>query len=124
MSGDQVSCATKKQVGSAGGIALSDVPLQVGSDFEGVPSTGIAGSLTIVAFEGHAAVPFSSQLPTQSVLIVAFTHLSLLDVVDTFCPSAVTAGIPTDVTGTLRVRSLEDIDVHVVPQDTTIGSVI
>ncbi len=106
----------------AKGIALTDVSLQVGSDFEGVPSIGIAGGLTIGAFQGKAAVSFNSELPSQSVLIVAFNHLSLLDVVDTFCPPTVAAGIPADVAGTLSGISLEDVDLYVVPQDTTIGA--
>ena len=106
----------------AKGIALSDVSLQIGSDFEGVPSIGIAGGLTVGAFQGSAAVSFNSQLPSQSVLIVAFNHLSLLDVVDTFCPPGVTAGIPADVSGTLAGISLEDVDLYVVPQDTMIGA--
>jgi hypothetical protein len=105
----------------AKGIALTDVSLEIGSDFEGVPSIGIAGGLAIGAFSGHAAVSFNSELPTQSVLIVAFNHLSLLDVVETFCPASVTAGIPKEVSGTLAGVSLEDVDLYVVPQDTSIG---
>ena len=104
------------------GIALKNVSLKIGSDFEGVPSIGIAGGLVIGAFEGSAAVSFNSELPSQSVLIVAFNHLSLLDVVDTFCPPEVTAGIPADVNGTLAGISLDDVDLYVVPQDTTIGA--
>ncbi len=106
----------------AAGIALRDVSLQIGSDFEGIPSIGIAGGLTIGAFTGNAAVSFNSQLPSQSVLIVAFNHLSLMDVVATFCPPAATADIPADVTGTLAGISLQDVDLYVVPQDTSIGA--
>ncbi|WP_347354840.1 hypothetical protein [Intrasporangium sp.] len=106
----------------AKGIALSDVSLQIGSDFEGIPSIGIAGGLTIGAFQGSAAVSFNSQLPTQSVLIVAFNHLSLMDLVDTFTPPEVRAAIPADISGTLTGISLEDVDLYVVPQDTTIGA--
>lgn len=106
----------------AKGIALRDVSLKIGSDFEGVPSIGIAGGLSIGAFEGTAAVSFNSALPSQSVLIVAFNHLALLDVVDTFCPPTVAASIPADVSATLAGISLEDVDLYVVPQDTTIGA--
>lgn len=106
----------------AKGIALTDVSLQVGSDFEGVPSIGIAGGLTVGAFHGTAAVSFNSQNPAQSVLIVAFNHLSLMDVVGTFCPPQVTADIPADVQGTLAGISLEDVDLYVVPEDTSIGA--
>ncbi|TWP37119.1 hypothetical protein [Leekyejoonella antrihumi] len=106
----------------AKGIALTDVSLQIGSDFEGVPSIGIAAGLTVGAFQGNAAVSFNSQNPAQSVLIVAFNHLSLMDVVETFCPTEVTADIPSDVQGTLAGVSLENVDLYVVPQDTSIGA--
>jgi hypothetical protein len=107
----------------AKGIALSDVSLEIGSDFEGVPSIGITGGLRIGGFAGKAAVSFNSEFPTQSVLIVAFNHLSLLDVVGTFCPPAVTAGIPADVGRTLAGMSLDDVELSVVPQDTSIGKI-
>ncbi|MBO1756636.1 hypothetical protein [Allobranchiibius sp. CTAmp26] len=106
----------------AKGIALTDVSLQIGSDFEGVPSIGIAGGLTIGAFQGKAAVSFNSANPAQSVLIVAFNHLSLMDVVDTFCPPEVTTDIPTDVQGTLAGISLENVNLYDVPEDTSIGA--
>ena len=78
----------------AKGVALTDVSLEIGSDFEGVPSIGITGGLQIGAFAGKAAVSFNSELPTQSVLIVAFNHLSLMDVVGTFCPPSVSGRDP------------------------------
>ena len=66
---------------------------------------------------------FNSEFPTQSVLIVAFNHLSLMDVVGTFCPPSVTAGIPSDVGRTLAGISLDDVELYVVPQDTSIGKI-
>ncbi|HEY7815843.1 MAG TPA: hypothetical protein VIC62_21540, partial [Nakamurella sp.] len=107
----------------ARGVALTDVSLEIGSDFEGVPSIGISGGLQIGAFAGKAAVSFNSQLPSQSVLIAAFNHLSLMDVVGTFCPPSVSAGIPADVRGTLAGISLDDVELYVVPQDTSIGAI-
>jgi hypothetical protein len=105
------------------GVALTNVSLEIGSDFEGVPSIGITGGLRIGAFDGKAAVSFNSEFPTQSVLIVAFNHLSLMDVIGTFCPPSVTAGIPVDVGRTLAGISLDDVELYVVPQDTSIGKI-
>ncbi len=105
------------------GVALTNVSLEIGSDFEGVPSVGITGGLQIGAFDGRAAVSFNSEFPTQSVLIVAFNHLSLMDVIGTFCPPSVTAGIPSDVGRTLAGISLDDVELYVVPQDTSIGKI-
>lgn len=92
---------TWKDPFGAKGVALTNVSLEVGSDFEGVPSIGITGGLQIGAFAGKAAVSFNSEFPTQSVLIVAFNHLSLMDVIGTLCPPSVAAGIPADVGRTL-----------------------
>ena len=114
---------TWNQPFGANGVALTNVSLEVGSDFEGVPSIGITGGLQIGAFAGTAAVSFNSEFPTQSVLIVAFNHLSLMDVVGTFCPPSVTAGIPANIGRTLAEISLDDVDLYVVPQDTSIGKV-
>ncbi len=105
------------------GIALKNVSLEIGSDFEGVPSIGITGGLQIGSFDGRAAVSFNSEFPTQSVLIVAFNHLSLMDVLGTFCPPSVTAGIPSDVGRTLAGISMDDVELYVVPQDTSIGKI-
>ena len=107
----------------AKGVALSNVSLEIGSDFEGVPSIGITGGLQIGAFAGKAAVSFNSEFPTQSVLITAFNHLSLMDVIGTFCPPSVTAGIPSGVGSTLAGISLDDVELYVVPQDTAIGKI-
>jgi len=114
---------TWKNPFGAKGVALTDVSLEIGSDFEGVPSIGITGGLQVGAFAGKAAVSFNSEFPTQSVLIVAFNHLSLMDVVGTFCPPSVTAGIPSDIGRTLAGISLDDVELSVVPQDTSIGKV-
>ena len=114
---------TWKDPFGAKGVALTNVSLEVGSDFEGVPSIGITGGLQIGAFAGKAAVSFNSEFPTQSVLIVAFNHLSLMDVIGTFCPLSVTAGIPADVGRTLAGISLDDVELYVVPQDTSIGKI-
>jgi hypothetical protein len=107
----------------AKGVALTDVSLEVGSDFEGVPSIGITGGLQIGAFAGKAGVLFNSEFPTQSVLIVAFNHLSLMDVVGTFCPPSVGTAVPADIGRTLAGISLDDVELYVVPQDTSIGKI-
>ena len=44
----------------AKGVALSNVSLEIGSDFEGVPSIGITGGLQIGAFAGKAGVSRST----------------------------------------------------------------
>lgn len=114
---------TWKEPFGAKGVALSNVSLEIGSDFEGVPSIGITGGLQVGAFTGTAGVSFNSEIPSQSVLIVAFNHLSLMDVVGTFCPPSVSAGIPADVSRTLAGISLDDVELYVVPQNTSIGAI-
>ena len=107
----------------AKGVAVSNAALKVGSDFEGVPSVGITGGLKVGTFEGHAAVAFNSEMPTQSALEVAFNELDLMDVVRTFCAPEVAGSIPADVVHTLAGIGLEGVKLSIVPQDTTIGQI-
>jgi hypothetical protein len=104
-------------------VALSNAALEVGSDFEGIPSVGITGGLKVGSFEGHAAVAFNSKVPTQSALEVDFNQLGLMDVVRTFCADEVAASIPADVTHTLAGIGLEGVKLSIVPQDTMIGQI-
>jgi hypothetical protein len=107
----------------AKGVAVSNAALQVGSSFEGIPSVGITGGLKIGTFEGHAAVAFNSEMPTQSALEVDFNELGLMDIVRTFSAPEVAASIPADLTHTLAGIGLEAVKLSIVPQDTMIGQI-
>jgi hypothetical protein len=106
------------------GLALSDLALEIGSSFEGIPEIGITGGLELGAFAGKLAVDFNTEVPSQSVLVVAFNHLSLMDVVATFCPPQVRLAIPADAGETLTGIALDDVDLYIVPQNTTIGTIV
>jgi hypothetical protein len=106
------------------GLALSDLALEIGSSFEGIPEIGMTGGLQLGTFAGKLAVDFNTEVPSQSVLIVAFNHLSLMDVVAAFCPPEVRLAIPADASNTLTGIALDDVDLYVVPQNTTIGTIV
>ncbi|HLJ89313.1 MAG TPA: hypothetical protein VKZ53_21020 [Candidatus Angelobacter sp.] len=66
------------------GITLSNLALVVGIDWEGIPSLGIAATLTVSHFQSSLAVFFDSTDPAKSMLAGSVSSLSMKDVVDTF----------------------------------------
>lgn len=66
------------------GISVSDAGIMVGVNWQGVPSVGFAGTLTVTGFQGSLACILNSQNPANSVLAGGLSNLSLGDVVHTF----------------------------------------
>lgn len=75
------------------GITLSNLALVVGIDWEGIPSLGIAATLTAARFQSSLAIFFDSADPTRSMLAGALSNLSLRDVLDTFAGRVVPSQI-------------------------------
>jgi hypothetical protein len=80
------------------GLTLSNVVLAIGIDWEGIPSLGIAATLTAARFQSSLAIFFDSTEPSRSMLAGALSDLSLRDVVDTFAGHVVPSQID-DVLG-------------------------
>ncbi|KQO12473.1 hypothetical protein [Sphingomonas sp. Leaf242] len=66
------------------GITLANLALVIGCDWEGIPSFGIAGAMTVGGFNSSLAVFFNSEDPAQSLLAGSVSDLTLADVADTF----------------------------------------
>lgn len=66
------------------GITLSDLALVIGADWEGVPSLGIAATITDASFQSSLAIFFNSANPSESLLAGSISNLSLKNVADTF----------------------------------------
>lgn len=66
------------------GISVSDAGLMVGMNWEGIPSVGFAGALTVTGFQGSLACIVNSENPVNSVLAGSLSDLSLGDIVNTF----------------------------------------
>ena len=98
---------------SFAGISLSNLALVIGVSWEGIPSLGIAATLTVASFQSSLAVFFDSTDPSKSMLAGALSDLSLKDVVDTF-----TAGqLPSEIDDVLPRVALVGTRAFTVPAD-------
>lgn len=89
------------------GITLSNLGLAVGLSWEGLPSLGIAATLTLASFNSALAVLFDSAEPTKSMLAGAISDLTLNDVVTTFTQTATPAQL-ADVLKQVRLTATSD----------------
>ena len=64
------------------GLTLSNVALVIGCNWEGIPSLGVACSLTVKEFSSALALFFDSTDPSRSMLAGAVSDLKLKDVVE------------------------------------------
>ena len=72
---------------------LSNLALEIGVNFEGIPSLGVAGTIDISTFESSIAVFFDSTNPAKSLVAGAVSDLHLGDVLDAFTGNV----IPSDI---------------------------
>lgn len=105
----------------AKGVSISDVALEIESSYEGVPGVGIAGKLGIGDFHGEMALKFDAEVPSKSVVVLRFNALKLGDLLAQLCHEVFGDVIPEDLVRTVFDISFEDVEIYVVPQDTTIG---
>jgi hypothetical protein len=71
---------------SFGSFSLADLAMEIGCDWEGIPSVGIAGTIATTRFEASVAVFFDSADPAKSLVAGSVSSLTLADVLDTFVP--------------------------------------
>lgn len=90
------------------GLSVGDAGLMVGLNWEGIPSVGFAGTLTVTDFQGSLACIVNSENPVNSVLAGGLSNLSLGDVVKTFVGLV---GEP-DPTAAEVIRVLKEVSVE------------
>ena len=76
-----------------GPFQLSQLALEVGTDWAGVPSLGIAATIDVKRFESSVAVFFDSTDPTRSLVAGSLGDLTMKDVVDTLVGGAPASSI-------------------------------
>lgn len=81
---------------------LSNLALVIGTNWEGIPSLGVACTLTISDFQSSLAVFFDSADPSRSMLAGSVSDLNMLDVVK----SLAGAPIPDELKDFLPIVSL------------------
>jgi hypothetical protein len=76
-----------------GPFQLSQLALEVGVDWAGIPSLGIAATIDVKQFESSVAVFFDSTDPTRSLVAGSLGDLTMKDVVTTLVGGAPTSSI-------------------------------
>jgi hypothetical protein len=123
------------------GVTLSNLALEVGIDFEGLPSVGVAATVGVGNFESSIAVFFDANNPAQSMFAGSVSNLSLKDVADslagvvgTSIPAAIDAAlarvavsgtqtfsVPSSVSTALNARSAAPVATAFAAQGVTIS---
>lgn len=70
-------------------LSLSNLALVIGINPEGIPSLGVAGTVTFDTFQLSLAMFFDSSNPAQSMLAGAVSNLKLADIVKNFARTSV-----------------------------------
>lgn len=101
-------------------VAIANVALELGVSLPSpLPSIGLAGTLQVGDFAGVVAVKFAGD---RSMLAIAFNQLYLMDVIRTFCGASIARAIPAALAQTVLDLGFEDVNIYIVPQPTTIGT--
>lgn len=72
---------------------LSHLAIEIGIDWEGIPSLGVAGTIDVATFESSIAVFFDSSDPAKSMVAGALMNLSMKDILDALTGNTVPSEI-------------------------------
>lgn len=76
---------------------LGNLALVIGTNWEGIPSLGVAGTIAVDRFQSSVAVFFDSAEPAKSMVAGSLSDLSLKDILDTLTGNV----IPSEIDGFL-----------------------
>lgn len=94
---------------------LSNLALEIGVNWAGVPSLGIAATIDVKAFESSVAVFFDSTDPAKSLVAGSVSNLSLKDVANTLIGGIV----PSSVDDALATVNVKGTHTFKIPGDLT-----
>ncbi|GJD65844.1 hypothetical protein [Methylobacterium frigidaeris] len=94
-----------------GDLKLSNLALVIGTDWEGLPSLGLAATLDIEGLDSSVAVFFDSTDPSRSLLAGSVSDITLKGVIDKFAGAV----LPSTVDDVLDQIALEGTDPFRVP---------
>jgi len=89
-----------------GSLELSDLAVEIGVDWAGVPSLGFAATINTRRFSSSVAIFLDSTAPSHSLLAGSVSDLNLLDVVETLSGNVKASGIE-DVLKTVSLRGTQ-----------------
>jgi hypothetical protein len=87
-------------------VKLSDLILEIGIDFEGVPTIGFGGQIDENQFESSVMMLLDSINPAQSMLIASIGDINLGTFLQTLCNVANVKGVPASVMQALNATGL------------------
>lgn len=76
-----------------GPFSVSNLAVEIGVDWAGLPSLGLTGNIDVKSFESSIAIFFDSANPTQSLVAGAVSDLTLAEVVDTLLGTRLSSSI-------------------------------
>lgn len=85
---------------------LSNLALEIGINWEGIPSLGVAGTIDVSTFESSIAVFFDSAEPQKSLVAGAVSDLSLKDILDALTGNT----IPSEIDSVLEKVAVKGTD--------------
>ncbi len=107
------------------GIAIGDVALELGLNLSTtpipMPVIGVAGSLKVGDFYGSGAVKYNPTNPAQSMLLIKFNKLYLVDIFKVFCNSTILSKFTSGFLDFINTIGFENVELYIVPATTYIG---
>jgi len=100
-------------------VSTTNPTVVFGFSFQGLPTLGLSGDFQIDQLAGTLAVSLNSMNPAQSMLSGTFEEIKLDGLVSTFCESGVQ--VSAELAEILSQTSLSDVNLYIVPTNTTIG---
>lgn len=87
-----------------GSFQMSDLALEVGIDWEGIPSLGVAATIAVDKFQSSVAVFFDSADPLKSLVAGSVVDLNAKDVLDTLVGGKLKPSPIDDVLEKISIR--------------------
>lgn len=78
---------------NCGPFSLSNLAVEIGVDWAGIPSLGITGNIDVKSFQSSIAIFFDSTNPANSLVAGAVSDLTLREVVDTMLGTKLSSSI-------------------------------
>lgn len=95
---------------------ISNLALEIGINFEGIPSLGIAATIDVTTFESSIAVFFDSVTPSKSLVAGSVSDLHLGDVLETFTQGAIPSDID-EVLNTVAIKGTHEFSIDATLAD-------
>jgi hypothetical protein len=98
-------------------VKLSNLILEIGVDWEGLPTIGFGAQIDVADYESSVMVLLNSAVPTQSMFIASVSDLTLATTLNTLCNLTDTSLVPDSLMSVLEMVGLSGTN-HFTLEDT------